>query len=303
MDPHSFAGAVKKICIFSRGPRKKTHRSFCKYGGDSGGIECGHKEYLPHEFNIEKYSDIKELMKTLEDRPTTAKKTLQIIKRILAEAVDNDIAIKNVAINIKPPKIVKSERKPLTQEEDNILLYSTHKYANFFRLMRYTGMRREEIIPLTKNDIDLKNKTITINKAVTFINCKPTLKNTKNNKSRIVPILDIIFDEVKELVENTDDLLFSKETDKQMLTSIAVRRHLESFLYNINKEREIPINFTCHQLRHSYCTMLYYSGIGIKKAQELMGHSSADMVYNIYTHLDEKQEDTLNTLNNFLNKS
>ena len=35
--------------------------------------------------------------------------------------------------------------------------------------------------------------------------------------------------------------------------------------------------------------MLYYAGIGIKEAQELMGHSSADMVYDVYTHLDMKK--------------
>ena len=40
----------------------------------------------------------------------------------------------------------------------------------------------------------------------------------------------------------------------------------------------------------------------IKKAQELMGHSSADMVYNVYTHLDEERENVDETLNNYCNK-
>ena len=39
----------------------------------------------------------------------------------------------------------------------------------------------------------------------------------------------------------------------------------------------------------------------IKKAQELMGHSSADMVYNIYTHLDEQRENAEGLINNYLN--
>lgn len=250
-----------------------------------------------------KILDIKELMKKMDDKPTTAKKTLQLIKRILAEAVDNDIVLKNVASNVKPPKIIKKERLPLTSEEDNALVKSTHKYAPFFKLMRYTGMRREEIIPLTKNDIDLENKNILINKAVTFVNSKPILKTTKNTKSRVVPLLDCIYDDVVELVHNTDDLIFTKETDGKMLTAIAVRRHLESFLYDLNKNRENKIKFTCHQLRHSYCTMLYYAGVKIKKAQELMGHSSADMVYNIYTHLDEQKENASSIINDYIEKT
>lgn len=187
--------------------------------------------------------------------------------------------------------------------------------------MRFTGMRKEEIIPITINDVDLENKTISINKAVTFINSKPTIKTTKNNKTRTVPILDKVYAIVKDLynnaIKNNRELLFVKETDEQMLTDSAIRRHLESFLYSINKNyekqqkelnkdfkltKENKIKFTCHQLRHSYCTMLYYSGIKIKEAQNLMGHSSADMVYNIYTHLDSERENTAETLNNYIKK-
>lgn len=218
-----------------------------------------------------KIYDIKSLLKDMEEIPTTAKKTLQLIKRILNDAVDNDIVIKNVAQNIKAPKIIKKERYPLTLEEDNIILQTKSKYAPFFILMRYTGMRKEEIVPLTTDDIDLNNRVININKAVTFIHNQPVLKRTKNKKTRTVPILDIVYDLVIELMNNASNkLLFTKETDHQMLTDSAIKRHLESFLYAINKNRDKKIKFTCHQLRHSYCTMLYYADVKIKKAQELM---------------------------------
>ena len=274
-----------------------------------------------------KIYDIKQIMKNMESIPTTAKKTLQLIKRILNDAVDNDIIIKNVAQNLKAPKITKNERFPLTLEEDNILLSSNNKYAPFFILMRYTGMRKEEIVPLTVDDIDFDTNTISINKAVTFVHNQPVLKSTKNRRTRYVPILDNIKDLVHSLVDNAgkNKLLFIKEKDSQMLTDVAIRRHLDSFLNSINKklkedfekeqenkkkqnieideEETAPtLKFTCHQLRHSYCTMLYYAGVKIKKAQELMGHSSADMVYNIYTHLDEKRENAEELINNYIKK-
>ena len=250
-----------------------------------------------------KLNNIKELMKNMENIPTTAKKTLQIIKRILNDAVDNDLIIKNVAQNVKAPKIIKNERLPLTLKEDKEILKCKNKYAPFFIFMRYTGMRKEEIVPITINDIDLINKRIRINKAVAFIHNQPVLKTTKNTKTRYVPILDIIYDLVVKLVNNsTNQLLFTKEIDNNMLTDSAIKRHLESFLCSLNKDKHEneKIHFTCHQLRHSYCTMLYYSNVGIKKAQELMGHSSADMVYNIYTHLDEQRENSENLINNYI---
>lgn len=194
-----------------------------------------------------KIYDIKELLKDMEHIPTTAKKTLQLIKRILNDAVDNDIVIKNVAQNIKAPKVIKKERFPLSLEEDQLLINSKSKYASFFILMRYTGMRKEEIVPLTLDDIDLQNKTISINKAVTFVHNQPVVKKTKNKKSRKIPILDIVYDIVVNLVNNSNDnLLFRKESDKKMLTDSAIKRHLESFLYDINKNRENEVKFTCH---------------------------------------------------------
>ena len=250
-----------------------------------------------------KLNNIKELMKNMENIPTTAKKTLQIIKRILNDAVDNDLIIKNVAQNVKAPKIIKNERLPLTLKEDKEILKCKNKYAPFFIFMRYTGMRKEEIVPITINDIDLINKRIRINKAVAFIHNQPVLKTTKNTKTRYVPILDIIYDLVVKLVNNsTNHLLFTKEIDNNMLTDSAIKRHLESFLCSLNKDKREneKIHFTCHQLRHSYCTMLYYSNVGIKKAQELMGHSSADMVYDIYTHLDEERENANDLINNYI---
>lgn len=258
-------------------------------------------------------NDIKELMKKMEDIPTTAKKTLQLIRRLLNEAINDDIVIKNVTNNIKSPKVIKSERLPISIDIDSRLLLSKSKYAPFFIFMRYTGMRREEIVPITVNDIDLVNKTICINKAVTFLHNQPVLKKTKNSKTRYVPILDIIYDLVIELCNEAKkenrELLFVKESDHLMLTESAIKRHLESFLYDLNliyekEKKEIDdnfelnnnnkIKFTCHQLRHSYCTMIYYSDVKIKEAQNLMGHSSAKMVYDIYTHLD-----TINNKNTF----
>ena len=66
---------------------------------------------------------------------------------------------------------------------------------------------------------------------------------------------------------------------------------------NFKLTQENKIHFTLHQLRHSFCTMCYYSGIGIKEAQELMGHSSADMVYDVYTHLDMEKGAPYDKLN------
>lgn len=215
------------------------------------------------------------------------------MKTILNEAIDNDLLTKNVCNGIKEPKIIHKEKEILTEKQDKALLECQNKYAPFFRIIRYTGMRREEISALTKQDIDLKNKTISVNKAFSFATNHPTLKSTKNGKSRIIPILDIIDKDITYVYNNASVYLFEKQTGG-ILTNESIRRMSQSV------SKSLGFKIQPHQLRHCYCTMLYYSGITIKQTQKLMGHSSAQMVYDLYAHLDEEKEQVADKINDYL---
>ncbi len=237
------------------------------------------------------------------------KRTLAECKRVLNDAVVNDVISKNVAFGIKAPKFPKNERKPLTQLEDKkvLKLALNHKYGLFILVLRFCGLRPEEAVALEINKIDVENKTLLIKDAVSLARNKPIKKATKNLKNRKIPIPDFLFEILEKRIvycrENKIKYVFTKETDKfSMLTKQALKRHLESFLNSLNRDipEEEQIHFSYYRLRHSYCTMLYYAGVGIKKAQELMGHSSADMVYDIYTHLDEERENAEKLINNYV---
>lgn len=268
---------------------------------------------------------VKQLQKDMLEKglTSTCNRAITTVKRILNDAVENDIIQKNVAFNIKAIAYKKNERKQLTSYEDSLLLKvaETHKYGLFFLILRYCGIRTEEIIPLRIDDFDLEKRKLKIHRAVYFENGKPHIKDTKNKKDRILPIYDIIYDKIEDYLKvckkRNQTLLFVKQTDKKMLTHSTVRWMLKSFLIAINKEHEKiqkeinkdfkltdenKIYFTDHVLRHSFCTMLYYSGVKIKKAQQLMGHSSADMVYNIYTHLDEERENDEELVNTYISE-
>ena len=231
-------------------------------------------------------------------------------KRILEDAVNNDIIEKNVANGIKAKKFVKTERKPLTQYEDSKVLEfaQNHKYGLFILILRYCGIRPGEAVALTLKDVDLTNRLLNINKAVSLAKNQPKVKATKNLKNRKIPIPNFLVKPLQKEIDYRNEVgikyLFTKETDKySMLTKQALKTHLNTFLNVVNQnitDDNKKIKFTYYQLRHSYCTMLYYANIKIKKAQELMGHSSADMVYDIYTHLDEERENANEQINDYI---
>ena len=113
-------------------------------------------------------------------------RTIAECKRILEDAVNNDIIEKNVANGIKAKKFPKTERKPLTQYEDLKVLEcaKNNKYGIFILILRYCGIRPEEAVALTIKDVDLDNQLLNINKAVSLAQNQPTLKATKNLKNR-----------------------------------------------------------------------------------------------------------------------
>ena len=235
-----------------------------------------------------KVYDIQEVINDLisENHTRLAKKLLTFIKKILNEAVQNDIILKNPASLIKSPTYKPNEKIPLTDEEDKLLVEcsKTHKYGLFFLLIRFTGVRKEEASAIKIEDINFDNNTISINKAISFASNQGSIKSTKNKKSRNVYILDVFKELLKSRVdyctEHKIEYLFTKQTNnKERLSDSAITTMCSSFLLHINRiykkqleeknknkkddEKEKPktIKFTLHQLRHSFCTMLYYSGM------------------------------------------
>ncbi len=59
--------------------------------------------------------------------------------------------------------------------------------------------------------------------------------------------------------------------------------------------------FTAHQLRHTYSSMLYDTGVDPKSAQKFLGHADLQVTLKIYTHLsEEKERGAVEALNRFL---
>lgn len=281
--------------------------------------------YIKPEIGHVKLKNLKEnhISSMLEKMQTNgigrrSEMTLLTIKQILKKAVKNEYVSKNVAEDIKLNKRTIQEKKPLSTEELQIVekVSETHKYGAFIMTIIYTGMRREEIVPLTFEDIDFDNKQISINKAVYFEKGKvKKVKLTKNKRTRVVPILDNIFPFLDN-IKKDNGIVFPK-ADGNIRSESSLQRTLESFLLAVNKEyerqqkekdkkfiltQENKIHFSYHQLRHTFACILYKAGVPLKDAQELMGHQDIKILLDVYTHLDkEDKEKARNRLNNFIN--
>ena len=62
--------------------------------------------------------------------------------------------------------------------------------------------------------------------------------------------------------------------------------------------------FTPHQLRHTFCTLMYFAGVDVMTARDQMGHKDISVTLGIYTALDKKfKKKKINRLDAYLKKN
>ena len=266
--------------------------------------------YIIPELGYIKLKNLKEqhimkMFNLLENKERQRDIVLLTLKQMLDKAVDNNYIYKNVAKNIKFKKNKPQEKKAIDNETIHIIRNLEQSNNNYFLIlfMLYTGLRKSEVVPLQFKDIDLNQRIITINKAVHFEHNKPVIKPTKNTETRIIPILDILYNNLYNLSlgKDSNDLIFPQQNGK-IRSETSMKRALETTLNAINKISNKNIKFTFHQLRHTFACTLYKANVKLKDAQYLMGHKDVKILLNIYTHLDnEDKSKTINQLNSFIN--
>lgn len=259
--------------------------------------------------NIKTYH-IQDLINTKQKNglTDTVRKMLNYIKSILNMAVANDFVLKNVASSVSTPRFKAKEKKILTAFERSVIetVAKTHKHGDMIMLFMYSGIRREELIPLEEKNIDLNNNQIKILNAIYFKNNQAVLKTTKNGDERVIPILN----KVREILEcrckkSNSKYLFpmyngnmmSETSFKEAMDSFrnACNKYIDKLNEEITGEKKYEyFHFTAHTFRHTFCTFLYYAGVQLKEAQEIMGHRSSNVTMDIYTHLDLEQRNNSN---------
>ena len=241
-------------------------------------------------------SDLQMIINNRSNHYNTCSKIKLTLKQIFESAIDEgiakDIKVKNLVL---PPKTY-VEKRPLNQIETDAILAADlpDEQKIFVHALYYLGIRREEALALEVADIDFTDSTIFINKVIVFDKNNPVLKHTTKSYAgtRRLPIPAKFLPELKEYAGKCEKLLFGQPTHPQ---DYMTQSSYTKFWKSIIKQTETP-DLTAHVFRHNYVTMLHYAGITPKKAAQLLGDSSIEMILRIYTHLDEQKENTIEKL-------
>ena len=159
-----------------------------------------------------------------------------------------------------------------------------------------TGIRASELCGLTKNDIDLEKRIVTIDHQL--------LKNSKNgyyisspktkSSYRKIYMTDNVYRAFVNLspsvscnfsIDGYKDFIFTNSKGRPMTVAgydALFKRLVGKFIKNHNVD--MPKNITPHTLRHTFCTNMANAGMNPKSLQYIMGHSTVSMTLNYYSH-------------------
>lgn len=180
-----------------------------------------------------------------------------------------------------------------------------HEYSDIVKLQLETAMRIGEVLARSKDNINLKENTITINNTLTKDKNDKTIlgKHTKtynkrtgiDNGVRILYMNNVVKEIVKKQLNNRltniHNLLF---WDYRRNTFIS-NGEINSWLDRINKKYKITDKpLSTHVLRHTRITRWRESGVDMKVIQYWAGHvEGSNITDDVYISLTEdfiKQE-------------
>ena len=245
------------------------------------------KEVEPlYHYSLKKISPIilQEFLNQI-DKPRKREKIHLFLKDAFAKAVKARIIDYNPFEGVETVKRDKKQSRSLTHEEEKLFVEACKKsrYGNLYLVCLYSGMRIGEALALTQENIDYKNKTITINKSINdFGEIVPPKTKTS---IRTIPL----FHKIENLTKNLpqDKLFPYKKTVYQNKMAILCKQ--------LNLQ-----NVSTHTMRHTFATRCAEAGIAPKVVQKWLGHSTIEMTMNVYTHINnDYEQEMVNKMNSF----
>ena len=194
----------------------------------------------------------------------TRKYTKQVLHNAFTKAQQLEIIEKNVITLTDEVKYKKRKSKALTLKEqrDFIQAISGQRFEFLMLFYLHTGVRRNEALTLEWQDVDEERNLILI-------------RGTKTEESARYIILT---EEVKTILES------QREQNKQNnLSGSRVFPYSEQ--YPSKRFKAVCPNHHLHDLRHTFITRCAECGVNPNVCQQLVGHSTADMTMNVYTHV------------------
>ena len=251
----------------------------------------------------------------------------KLVRPALQMAVRKNIIRKNPADGVigdlkkKCPEDDSEEKHAIEEtQQDKLLKFIKNdviysEYYPIFYMLAWTGCRINELLALTRSDIDFANEIIHVRRTLSykkldgryqFILKKPKTKNGIRQIPMLADTKQILLNLIRQQggdkvvplrkqespsLENLEVFIFRNSKGKLYdYSSINLKLKCSIARYNKVNEEKIP-HMSCHTFRHNFCCWLCENVQGVNAAddikyiQSIMGHADASTTLNIYLEL------------------
>lgn len=210
--------------------------------------------------------------------PKTINSHMTILRMILTEAAER-FDFDNPYKNIKPLKLQRVHIEPFSLDEvDLIIKHVREDYRNYYQVRFYTGMRTGEIDGLKWANVDFDRREILVRE--TLIQGETEYTKT-NGSQREIPMFGPVYDALKTQYEATGKLskfVFCNRLGQPLEHNNVTKRVWYPLLQALGLQKRRP-----YQTRHTAATLLLASGENPEWVARMLGHSSTEMLFKVYS--------------------
>ncbi|MCY0967166.1 Arm DNA-binding domain-containing protein [Parathalassolituus penaei] len=208
----------------------------------------------------------------------TVNNRMGILSMIMTEAADR-YGFESPYRNIKPLKLQKVHIEPFSLLEVNRIIEKVREdFRNYYTVRFFTGMRTGEVDGLKWEYVDFERRQILVRE--TLIAGKT--EYTKNNGSqREIPMLGPVYEALMSQKSATGRLsryVFCNMQGEPLDQNNVTKRVWYPLLRNLRLAKRRP-----YQTRHTAATLLLASGENPEWVARLLGHSSTEMLFTVYS--------------------
>lgn len=224
-------------------------------------------------------SDIRRIINSRSGLSTSAiKKTTMTVKTLFRAAIENRMISADPCIGVKRVPGTAGTHRALDEAEVTAVLRAArnHRFGAVAALMLLAGLRKAESAAFNF-DTDMVDGKVCVNRSLTWPANQAIVKMPKSKAGiREMPILSPLEFYAKPGL--------AIEGENGYISEVGFRRAHESFV------KACGVNFRCHDLRHTFTTMIFDAGVDLKTAQKWLGHDDPTVTLRIYTHLSESRD-------------
>ncbi|WP_197377555.1 tyrosine-type recombinase/integrase [Mycolicibacterium baixiangningiae] len=247
-----------------------------------------------------KPSDVEAMIVALRAKglsDSTVRQVYTVLRQALDVAVRDGLLASNPVAKVKRPTVARKEATYLSPADVSRLLDAARsmRYYLAVLLMAATGLRRGEVCGLAWSDVDLSKGELRVRHTLSRVDGHLVLTGPKTDRSRRrVPLHAGVVTELKawrkqQVAERLAAGDQWTDTGVVFCTELGTMVDPRNLLRTVElaaKKAKIE-KVGAHTMRHSAAVAWLESGVHIKAAADLLGHSSISITGDLYGHTSD----------------